>query len=96
MKLTLKQKREIVRRFWAGESLSSIHVPILDAETPMDQYDDILEAVLRSYLRGEFSLEPKKRLSPDGVLKSVERMPLAERKYFVDRYNGLVPKRRKR
>lgn len=57
LKLSLKQR--IVRQFAEGESITSMHVPILDAETPMDQYDDILEQVLRDYINGKFKLPAK-------------------------------------
>ncbi len=57
MKLTLKQKREIVRRFWAGESVHGIACTIHDgAHYPGT---DPVEAVIRDYMNGKFSLEPK-------------------------------------
>ena len=89
MKLTLNLKRQVLREFQMGWSMEVV------AKGHRIRVFDV-EEIVRQYLKGKFSLEPKKRLSPDEVLKSVERMPLAERKYFVDRYNGLVPKRRKR
>ncbi len=60
MKLTLKQKREIVRRFWAGESIGQIAIRIYEGWITHEQHDSI-EQVIRDYMNGKFSLEPKAR-----------------------------------
>ena len=52
--MTLKQKREIVARFKAGEF-------VLVLALVFDKPYDLLEAVLRDYMNGKFSLKPERK-----------------------------------
>ena len=53
--MTLAQKREVVRRFKAGERIYEI-VTLYFMRGPM-----AAEQVLRDYLNGKFELKPKKQ-----------------------------------
>jgi len=53
--MTLKQRREIVKRFSAGESLEDLWAELQCG--CLFEFED----VIRSYMKKEFSLESKKR-----------------------------------
>lgn len=66
--MTLRRKREIVRRFWAGESVMALAMRYTS--------DTILrtspiEAVIRDYMNGIFQLKSRKRC----VGKAGPRLP---------------------
>ncbi len=54
--MTLKQKREIVRRFLGGESIREIQW-----RTGWCNMID-MEDILRDFINGRFSLEPKRKV----------------------------------
>ena len=63
--MTLKQKREIVERFKAGESIGSLvetfrekEAPLLESWRIQDIIRDFMN-VLRDFLNGKFKLEKK-------------------------------------
>lgn len=55
--MNLKQKREIVRRFKAGESIEDIAIDVLLYGATSDQIKRV-QQVLRDFLNGKFTLEP--------------------------------------
>ncbi len=58
MKLTLSQKREIVREFQRGAGAGTI-ATLMKARHELDiGHDDVLDA-LRDFMNGKFTLEPK-------------------------------------
>ena len=59
--MTLKQKREIVRRFKDGITVYGIAKTGPDFE-PKQHDRLIVENVLRDYINGKFTLEPKRKL----------------------------------
>lgn len=63
MNLTLTQRRAIVERFWAGESLMAIthgRNCYFDKHGDAAMLEDI-EQVLRDFMLGKFKLKEKKR-----------------------------------
>jgi len=57
--MTLKQRREVMRKFLAGESVYVIACTISNGGYYPGT--ELIEAAIRSYLRGEFSLAPKRK-----------------------------------
>lgn len=62
MRLTLAQKREIVERFWSGESVSDLTIAYLG----YCKDEGIIEQVLRDYMNGKFKLASKFGVAPQG------------------------------
>ncbi len=65
MKLTLKQKREIVKRFMAGQSLVWATSHVSDSRA-IEELAQIGADVIREYVNGKFGL---KRATHDAALK---------------------------
>lgn len=61
MKFTLKQKREIVLRFWKGETLFGITTTMVKSGGMVHWGTQDLEEILRDYLNREFRMIPKER-----------------------------------
>ena len=57
--MSLKQKRAIVRRFKAGESIWRIAARTKELEYGI--YQTRIEQVIRDYMHGRFVLEPKRK-----------------------------------
>lgn len=66
VKLTLRQKREIMRRFKAGRSRLGIAWDAADlvdfpAATTINEREDAIEQIIRDFMNGKFTMKPRKR-----------------------------------
>ena len=61
--MTIEQKREIVRRFKAGTSVGGICLTGPPVDILNDRWPSLMdiEQVLRDFMLGKFTLEPKRR-----------------------------------
>lgn len=62
-RLSLKLKREIVKRFWDGKSVGDIAVELVDVFGFFSNAPDVdgIEQVIRDYGNKKFSLTPRKK-----------------------------------
>ena len=59
--MTLRDKRRIVVKFKCGHSVWVLAYELNNNTHPMQEQQDDVERILRDYLNGKFTLEPKQR-----------------------------------
>ncbi len=59
--MTLKHKRSIVRMFLGGDDIDQVVCNIFEGWITHQQRHDV-EQVLRDYINGKFTLEPKRKV----------------------------------